>query len=766
MEASQSQAAVPAPEPSPTGELVVQNGPQAGTRRALSAPVTLLGHASGCDFRLQAKGVHPWHCLLVQGPDGLVLRGLQGDGTTRVNGQQAGVCVLREGDLITVGPFRFQVRLPRASGPQDVELLRNEKEALRIQAAAVAAQQAALAEEEGRLQQRRVVLQRQEEQLAAHLEERRSHLVELRNQVGAARTELRKERATHAEQLAAARQELERGRRDNLALQLRLQLKRQRLVKLHRGLKRRWQRHGAAERAALLQREAALAGKRRELEKEAERLEQERAALAEERLRLNGKVELGRRQMDDSRRQLDAARREWEHWRGREQMELAERAQVLELRALELAQAESTLARRKRQWNDARLGLEEQVEGLENRIRNQRRKLLDQQGEMARLGAVIREMEVRANQLPALPATGPSAEAPTPGPQAMLPALRSSGVPEQPLAPAPLDDSSPLEAEAAELADQRLHLAEQFERLLWARQRWQEQREAVAAELESLGLRLEERERQLEARALALAPTENALLRRRAEAIQVRAHLESWRARLAAREAAWDTERESLVADLGAREQAVQRQQEVLADLRQRWARRRQEEVGRLRAEQARCQDAFLQLTSLWEECFRRNAALEQEQRALAEKAMGLEQYRLEVVGGGENAAAAERRLERLRRRWAALSRTAERRLILDRQALDKRLAALDERFRQLRQVEEDLTRRDAELADRQTDAEQGQAAAAQTIARLQQLTQSLRAHRDLTQRQSERLREAVERMALTLIEEDDASSPPAMQAA
>src|SRR5262245_38191175 len=159
-------------EPSPppqaraegAGELVIQNGRQSGARRPLVLPMTLLGRAPGCDVRLNVAGVAAYHCALVQGPGGLVLRSLQAENPSQVNGKPVAACALRDGDEVGVGPFRFKVQLAHGAGADtmplgaaalhDLEIVQREREALRIQAAAVAAQQAALTEEESKLRQR------------------------------------------------------------------------------------------------------------------------------------------------------------------------------------------------------------------------------------------------------------------------------------------------------------------------------------------------------------------------------------------------------------------------------------------------------------------------------------------------------------------------------------------------------------------------------------------------------------------------------------
>ena len=75
----------------------------------------------------------------VTGPAGLVLRSLEADKSTLVNGQAQTLCTLQEGDLLSIGPFQFQVHLPRDPRVAGGTSSEQEKRALRIQAAAVAA---------------------------------------------------------------------------------------------------------------------------------------------------------------------------------------------------------------------------------------------------------------------------------------------------------------------------------------------------------------------------------------------------------------------------------------------------------------------------------------------------------------------------------------------------------------------------------------------------------------------------------------------------
>src|SRR5262245_49742665 len=99
-----------APLPPGTPELVICNGRMKGTRRPLDQPFLLIGRAEGCDLRLNVKEVSPLHCGLVNGFAGLSLRCFQNAAPTQVNGQPETDCPLKNGDILSIGPFRFQIR--------------------------------------------------------------------------------------------------------------------------------------------------------------------------------------------------------------------------------------------------------------------------------------------------------------------------------------------------------------------------------------------------------------------------------------------------------------------------------------------------------------------------------------------------------------------------------------------------------------------------------------------------------------------------------
>ena len=89
-------------------EMIVQNGRQRGARRPLTDAVTIIGSAQGCDVRLNVDTVRPIHCLLAIGPDGPHLRSWGADDTF-VNGEPSSTCLLCDGDIVQVGPFKFAI---------------------------------------------------------------------------------------------------------------------------------------------------------------------------------------------------------------------------------------------------------------------------------------------------------------------------------------------------------------------------------------------------------------------------------------------------------------------------------------------------------------------------------------------------------------------------------------------------------------------------------------------------------------------------------
>jgi hypothetical protein len=744
MEATPVPPTSAATAPSP-GELVLLTGRLAGTRKPLSVPLTSVGRQPGCDVRLDVEGVEDLHCVIVCGAQGLVVRDLHSEAGTFLNGERVQNRPLLDGDLLTVGPFQFQTCLNPAFLQADLLLHAAAApaavpppQALLTQAAAVAAQQSALGEEEAKLLQRRLALEQQEQQLASHLEEKRQRLVQLTEQTQTARAALQAERATHQEQVGQARQRLQEAQTRAENARNLAEAERGRFRALRRRLKQRWQRHLDAERHNFRRREEALAEEARQLDHEGRQLQEAKDALARAQLQWNGEAELGRRQLQDTREQLRREQQLWQAGRKREQEELERRGAELDRWETDLADLERRLVMEAQQSQKLRLEREKEVEGLENRARNLRRKLGELEQALARDRQAFRDS--KGDGRATAPAPRPERPTPTPSEEALC-------------------RQAALEALAAELGDQRLQLLEVWRTLDQTELAWQRERVALLAELEALGGRLQEREQDIRLREGVLKNQEGVLARQHDEAVQLRQQLESWQLRFRTRQANWEGERDRLLSEVQARESLAERHLAGLADLRERWLKRRRQEVQAIQAQRAQYDKLRQEAAALRKEWLNRTAVLEDRQRAVAEQELALEQHRQETLAQAPDAVAVERALEKHRRRWLNDNAAALRALAQQRQAAQAELAQLDERFRVLQRQAQALHAGTAEFSEQRAlwDHEQMVTQSAQNS--LRQDVQRLQKQREAYEVQLARLQDEVDRVAGTLLNEG--SVPP-----
>src|SRR5262249_30776554 len=308
-----------------------------------------------------------------------------------------------------------------------------------------------------------------EEQLAAHLEERRRGLVAAQEEVRREQAQLHRERAEFEQERRTQREETARDREQVASELHQAKRQRQRLSELRRRLRRRWKRHWAAQEKALRHREQEVARDR-------ERFQVERADLVQARVRFNGEAELGKRQIHDGWSELRRAQREWQAARRSEEAELARKRQELSEGRAALSAAQRVLAVQDARSRAARTALQKEAQGLETRIRNLRNKLAEYEKELGRKQG------------------GPE---PVPAPMAVLVPPRSSLTPSG--SGDPEDEQGQclvrLEGLAEDLADQRLRLAEQWERFLRTQQDWQAECTGFFPRLEEAAHRLAERER-------------------------------------------------------------------------------------------------------------------------------------------------------------------------------------------------------------------------------------------------------------------------------
>jgi chromosome segregation ATPase len=323
-----------------------------------------------------------------------------------------------------------------------------------------------------------------------------------------------------------------------------------------------------------------------------------------------------------------------------------------------------------------------------------------------------------------------------------------------------------LEQLTGELADQRLHLAEQWARLLEARQHWQQEHDTAATELEGLTLKLQDKEYTLGVREKKVVSGEHNLRQRLAEIIHLRHHLEGCQARLRTRVLDWEGDRDRLLSQVQFREELAERRLQAIDTLRSRWQERRRQDLERLKASIAAAEKQCEEYAVLRDEWRRRITNLQQQERNLAEKTLALEQYRLECIGQSPDPPAAEKQLGKLRRHWASLSASAERTIERQRKLLKAEFARLEEEHAGVRKQARELASLEAALVEAQTAWEEEQRLTKDKQEQIQQELNTLQTHRNVHENQVEQLRDEVEHVARLLLDENEHILLPLVQAA
>jgi chromosome segregation ATPase len=92
--------------------LVLLYGNTGKKHRYLDRDVLLVGRARGCDLGLEAPDISSIHCVITRHGTGFAVRDCQSRSGTKVNGNPIREMILRDGDLLQLGPFSFRVHLP------------------------------------------------------------------------------------------------------------------------------------------------------------------------------------------------------------------------------------------------------------------------------------------------------------------------------------------------------------------------------------------------------------------------------------------------------------------------------------------------------------------------------------------------------------------------------------------------------------------------------------------------------------------------------
>jgi hypothetical protein len=598
-------------------------------------------------------------------------------------------------------------------------------EALRIQAAAVVAQQAALGEREFRLTERESALSRQEEQLAGRLEDQRRQLLDLQDQITEARAALRQKRADHAALAEQQNQELSAAREQAAELQRSAKAERQRLADLRRRMIARGKRHWQARRKETEVREAAV----RESVVE---LAAERARIVAHVEQFNTQAELDKRRLKDAWDYFDRERQTWQARRDAEATAAAAQVRDLVRRSKAVAASERKSAGDRaaaaRELADRR----RELEHLDTRIGNARLRLLEQQS-----AVVATPPEMPANQVLAAQIS------------ALVPATTDREQALQRRAEA-------LTRVAEDLADQRLHLVEQFERMLYTQRAWHVDRNAALHDLEVIGSRFEARELDLDRRSRELAAARSAVQAEQQSLAQLRLRLEAEKIRAESREAdrraVLDTRWEALVA----RELALVKQEDGWRALLRRWGRRRREEIIRLRADQLTCRSERSEWVAARTVWLRLTRQVRAERRGLAVRGMALEHLRAETDGSP----AAAKRLERLERQWSLQCESAARELERLQATVTAEAVRVDEVSRRVRDELLSAEGRAAVLDNRAAEVEREEQWLDTERARMAGELDTARSRQDAAELRAIRMSDEAERLARLLIDTPAVAMP------
>jgi pSer/pThr/pTyr-binding forkhead associated (FHA) protein len=745
------------------GELVLLNGRHVGARRLLGTPTTFIGRSGDCDIRLNVDGVDPIHCLVAVVADGVRLHDLNSIHGTSLNGAAVVNAMLHHGDLVNVGPFQFRVELnaaPSSSAKKDEKSVEDHREAVRIQAAAIAAQQAALDEEETRLAQRRNDLHQQEEQLSARLAEKQREVQLWSDYAKAERDALREEKINqeklHAkleEDLLNAKQELAKEQQD-------LTLERQRIKNVYNRLRLRWQRQGSGEREKFHEEVLKLQANAKALDQRQAALLAEEASLKQATLQWGAQRELYARQLQDDRTALKEAQERWRRRRSQEILVLKGLKRQTEETQIALKRARHLLIEEKWAWDKQLESLQQELHGLNNRIIHQRARVQAQGEEIARFDALLRERQMKDSRSPKdapETAAGPADQKRPESTQVAILPQETGSAPQTPEAPA--NDGQRrfdgLEHLNGELADQRLHLIEQFGRLAEFQDTWQRLRDQAAVEVETLAQRLLVQGQSLEERERQTAAVETVLQQRQQEMDAVRQEIQLCRAHLKTRMQMVEKDYQEQVLAVRQKETLLHEQLAELEQLRLRWNQRRQEMIDQLRSKRASLDEQQKETQKRRVALFEKTQQIEEEKRIFAEKAIALEQYRQEILLRAKDPAA-KRRIERLRRRWLTLNSTLIRTAKAEREATKNDLLQLETQRAEMMKSLNQLTQDESASAKRKTLLEEGEAVLKARRAQLEQEFSKLQRQSERSQEKTLRLQDDIDTLATVVYEEAD----------
>src|SRR5437899_2196174 len=88
----------------------------------LDKPILLIGRHQECDIQIPSRKISRRHCCIAQVNDHLVVRDLCSTNGVRINGVRVNEGCLNAGDELTIGNYRYEVRLSSQEPPSPPRL--------------------------------------------------------------------------------------------------------------------------------------------------------------------------------------------------------------------------------------------------------------------------------------------------------------------------------------------------------------------------------------------------------------------------------------------------------------------------------------------------------------------------------------------------------------------------------------------------------------------------------------------------------------------
>jgi pSer/pThr/pTyr-binding forkhead associated (FHA) protein len=110
------QALAPQKKSAPSPPVVALVLVSTGRQIRLSKPVTTIGRSTDCEVTLKASDVSKQHCRIEVKPGAVVIEDLDSANSTLVNGEAVKRAALKNGDLLKVADYEFEVRVLKSGG--------------------------------------------------------------------------------------------------------------------------------------------------------------------------------------------------------------------------------------------------------------------------------------------------------------------------------------------------------------------------------------------------------------------------------------------------------------------------------------------------------------------------------------------------------------------------------------------------------------------------------------------------------------------------